>query len=526
MIVSVSPESKERAVSHTPLENAIGPPPPALQENPPHLINTDAAVTTAPPPQLAASEPYLIHSHPRWSLEESQTPWTGLAGVLALTLAAAFTAVYKRTPLLPEFLKAQLSLGQIAFLDRCMVGMWAWRAALLCAGVMLAMIAVEIFYARVYRRHFDFSAPRAVDAAAWARIRARCFAVFACLVPITFLYVYLGEYGFFEFPYKSSFFYSHFHAFFVLALPAILLLSWPYFWLLERYGRPEEINDEFLMLAGWIKKPLAQIRSGDPAQRQENAHIANLARALAVKFFFIPVMFSFCSGNWTAWENTIHLALAQIKNMHWDTLIDVSINFHAFAIPVYSFILLVDVTLGLLGYLASIRLLNTQVVTAEPTLFGWLVALLCYPPIQRGVTAIYLEYSGTSIWPRGLFVSHPTLAFLATFCSLLLMANYAWATVAFGLRFSNLTNRGLVACGPYKYVRHPAYISKNTAWWIEAIPAMMLHPEKALIFMMHLLCTNILYGLRAFTEERHLMREPLYREYCKKVPWRFIPGVF
>ncbi|MBW2459776.1 MAG: isoprenylcysteine carboxyl methyltransferase, partial [Deltaproteobacteria bacterium] len=34
------------------------------------------------------------------------------------------------------------------------------------------------------------------------------------------------------------------------------------------------------------------------------------------------------------------------------------------------------------------------------------------------------------------------------------------------------------------------------------------------------------YGARAWTEERHLSRDPDFRAYKKKVPYRFIPWVW
>ena len=40
---------------------------------------------------------------------------------------------------------------------------------------------------------------------------------------------------------------------------------------------------------------------------------------------------------------------------------------------------------------------------------------------------------------------------------------YAWATMAFGLRFSNLTHRGILTHGPYAFTKHPAYMSKNAS---------------------------------------------------------------
>jgi protein-S-isoprenylcysteine O-methyltransferase Ste14 len=101
-----------------------------------------------------------------------------------------------------------------------------------------------------------------------------------------------------------------------------------------------------------------------------------------------------------------------------------------------------------------------------------------------------------------------------------LFAIYAAATVSFGLRFSNLTNRGTVSRGPYRFVRHPAYLCKCSAWWLEHIPTLTI--TKA--FFLTLLCG--VYALRAWTEERHLGMDPEYREYKKKVPWILFPGIY
>jgi len=485
-------------------------------------------------------------------MEDTQSAWTGLVGLVALSAGAILLACHRpaadpaglsndriarfilsirQTPLLPESIRS-------ATTDYLACTLWGWRYAILTGFVLLSMVAVELFVVKAHRRHFDYSAPHPMDSEAWRRVRNRCLGAFCCLVPITFLYVYLGEYSFFAYPYPSHWYYAHYRTLFVIVVPAILILSWPYFWMVERYGRLDEPLDEFLIVSHWIRRSIKEIRSGDPLQKDENAHIANLARALLVKFFFIPVMVSFCFGNWNAWEFRIHGLLGNTAKMNWDNTTDIALNIHVFALSVYAFILLTDVTLGLVGYLASLRVLDTQVTTAEPTLFGWMVALLCYPPIQRGVTAIYLEYSGYDIWPERIFRQYPTAAILATFCSLLLMGIYAWATVAFGLRFSNLTNRGVVCKGPYAVVRHPAYICKNAAWWVEALPSLFwvhlsdlstplsFNPSMAPIMIMRLVGSNVLYGLRAMTEERHLMREAHYREYCKKVPWRFIPGLW
>ena len=120
----------------------------------------------------------------------------------------------------------------------------------------------------------------------------------------------------------------------------------------------------------------------------------------------------------------------------------------------------------------------------------------------------------------------PILSILVSLVMLALIGVYTWATVAFGLRFSNLTNRGIICSGPYRFVRHPAYITKNLFWWLEAMPFMAADWRVGVRCCICLLGVNLIYGLRAWTEERHLLREPHYREYCQRVRGRFIPGVW
>jgi protein-S-isoprenylcysteine O-methyltransferase Ste14 len=95
-----------------------------------------------------------------------------------------------------------------------------------------------------------------------------------------------------------------------------------------------------------------------------------------------------------------------------------------------------------------------------------------------------------------------------------LTAVYASATVAFGLRFSNLTHRGILTHGPYAWSRHPAYLSKNLFWWISTVPILstgsMVDAARATILLG---VVSGIYYWRAKTEERHLSADPAYRAY-------------
>ncbi len=92
---------------------------------------------------------------------------------------------------------------------------------------------------------------------------------------------------------------------------------------------------------------------------------------------------------------------------------------------------------------------------------------------------------------------------------------YALCTVSFGLRFSNLTHRGIITDGPYRFTKHPAYLAKNLSWWLISVPFVSEQGwGAALRNCMLLALLNLIYYARARTEERHLSRDPDVRGLC------------
>ena len=180
----------------------------------------------------------------------------------------------------------------------------------------------------------------------------------------------------------------------------------------------------------------------------------------------------------------------------------------------YDFVFIVDCGWALAGYASESRWLGNKTRSVEPTALGWVACIFCYPPFN-GVLGTYLPLeTGANR------ITDQTVLLVFRGLTVLFFAVYSSATVAFGWKFSNLTNRGVVTRGPYAYIRHPAYVCKCSAWWLEHIPTMTL--TKA--FFLTLLCG--VYALRAWTEERHLSRDPDYRAYKKKTPWVILPGVY
>ncbi len=92
---------------------------------------------------------------------------------------------------------------------------------------------------------------------------------------------------------------------------------------------------------------------------------------------------------------------------------------------------------------------------------------------------------------------------------------YMLPTIFFGVRFSNLTNRGIVRTGPFAYVRYPAYAAKNIAWWFVGLPVAIYSGlnhglSSMLLLVSGLVFMTAIYYLRAITEEKHLSIDPYY----------------
>ena len=148
-------------------------------------------------------------------------------------------------------------------------------------------------------------------------------------------------------------------------------------------------------------------------------------------------------------------------------------------------------------------------------MLGWIVAVVCYEPFWTLIGRQYLHYGSSLSW--GSWLSNEPLMYGVWGTAILVLtAVYVWATVIFGGRFSNLTNRGIITSGPYRYTKHPAYISKNITWWLISVPFVVTESAAASLKQcLLLLMVNGIYYLRAKTEERHLMRDPDYASYAR-----------
>jgi protein-S-isoprenylcysteine O-methyltransferase Ste14 len=183
----------------------------------------------------------------------------------------------------------------------------------------------------------------------------------------------------------------------------------------------------------------------------------------------------------------------------------------------------VDLLFCVVGYAMTMRLFDSHIRSTEPTMFGWVVALICYQPFYSVIGTWYLRYDENGEWPQ-VFSAYPALSGFWGGCIIALVILYGLATVAFGIRFSNLTHRGIITSGPYRFTRHPAYVSKNLSWWLISVPFLTAADFGTGLRHCCLLgLLNTVYYLRAKTEERHLSRDPKYVAYSA---WIERHGIF
>lgn len=227
------------------------------------------------------------------------------------------------------------------------------------------------------------------------------------------------------------------------------------------------------------------------------------ARAWAVKGFFTAFMISIVPGGF-----------AMLVANDWAPVLGDPVMLAGMLITA---MFVLDAQIGTVGYIMTMKPLDAQIRSANPFLAGWLAALVCYPPFQlmQGNGPLFYQ-TNTRDWAHW-FAGYDALLWVWAGILVFLAAIYAWATVAFGLRFSNLTYRGVLTNGPYRFTKHPAYLSKNAFWWLETLPFLVV--SQSLTDMVRntffLACVSAIYFWRAKTEEAHLLAEdPKYRAYA------------
>jgi protein-S-isoprenylcysteine O-methyltransferase Ste14 len=332
-----------------------------------------------------------------------------------------------------------------------------------------------------------------------------------------------GEYGF----KRGDDYYQGWFRFLDIVLYSYLIAGLPYVLVTRAFKHDPESDRRDL--SGLMGKVLLKAGTLLRVSRERHAfdeYDKKATRALLVKLFFTPLMTHYFLDNFSHMVSNIGYMLNTVPDLIASNQYTHSrFNNDLYNVSVAT-IFSIDVGLAWCGYVISSRWVDNQTVSAEPTMLGWLVALICYPPFQM-VSGLYYASPGEK---DILFLANQWATTIFTTMMVLSYVVYMMATLWFGVRFSNLTNRGIIRKGPYAIVRHPAYASKNFSWWLVMFPVIVYNAthtglQVAVLQTVGLVFITWIYYLRAITEERHLGVDPYYQDYCRQVKYRFIPGV-
>lgn len=352
----------------------------------------------------------------------------------------------------------------------------AYLALIVIGCSALGVFIPDLLWQKVQRRTL-LPAPRAGH---WPRVLTKCLGLALSVGFIGLLYWLSPEY--------HGSFYDDYYAALEVLLPAWAALAVPYIhWVDRRLAEPE---DALWQLGRW---GLGQWRGLDA--RLLGQHLLGWL----VKGYFLPLMFTyFC-------QNLDQLLHYDLKLLH---------SFLGLYDWAYFTLYFVDVSLVSMTYLMSLKATDTHIRSTEPSMLGWIAALVCYQPFWSLISRQYIDYDSGTGWEHWLG-SVPWMRDLWGALILVLVGVYVWATLAFGARFSNLTHRGIITSGPYRFTKHPAYLAKNLSWWLISMPFMLegdLLDALRRSLLLGLLGT--IYYLRAKTEERHLALDPVYGQYA------------
>jgi protein-S-isoprenylcysteine O-methyltransferase Ste14 len=147
---------------------------------------------------------------------------------------------------------------------------------------------------------------------------------------------------------------------------------------------------------------------------------------------------------------------------------------------------------------------RTKALSMQPQ--DWIVAFL---GTTLALAATPADVPG--LIPEGLSACLMVLGFFIQFHAKLILRRKFGVVAA---------NRGIVATGPYQFVRHPMYLGYilTQIGFLTSTPTLWNAAVYLAVFFFQV--------MRILAEERLLLEDPDYQNYSKAVPYRLIPAIF
>jgi hypothetical protein len=211
---------------------------------------------------------------------------------------------------------------------------------------------------------------RAMDT---ARVARKFLGFWMTIGVIALLYAIIPEY------HKD--FYQPFKDAALLLLPAVLVASPFYIAYVDR--RQREPFDAYAQL------PMLLVGHRPDDWSLLRTH----ALGWLVKAFFLPLMFVYVHQNLVS---------------YWSAAVPSPFAFEKFFSWCIEVLYLIDVLLATITYALTLRLLDNHIRSVEPTLGGWVICIICYPPLTTAQEP-YIQYEQDNLYWGEVFYPYPWL---------------------------------------------------------------------------------------------------------------------
>ena len=390
-----------------------------------------------------------------------------------------------------------------------------YRAGFENQWFLLPLLALASLYAAVnffrqLRGNSRFSVLKNVN---WLQLLKKALARYLVWLVV----IYAGAQLYHHLPFYSEQRFQANFMFFDQLLKAYLFVGLPYFlitlWL--KASRQEDFYDPAIRLLHIVKQ------LGTGLVKEENTKSAYLVLRnkynrkvllnLGMRAYFIPIM-------------VIQVLSGTLSNLEMINRLGNDLYILNFLVFVTTFLWLMDVINATLGYCLESRWLENRSRSIDMTFTGWLVCFCCYEPLNQatGYMFPFAPFVATHN-PQDLIVANMNFLIAFKVVEIVVLCGHIYSDVSLGPSIVNITLKKLQTRGPYALVRHPGTTTKLLYWLSQSIVYKQFWTLKIIYgYVMW----AMLYVARALTEERHLKKYPEYRDYMRKVKYRFFPWLF
>lgn len=176
------------------------------------------------------------------------------------------------------------------------------------------------------------------------------------------------------------------------------------------------------------------------------------------------------------------------------------------------------------GYIFASRLIATDLKRVDRTWFGWAINFSCYPPLNAAIFGNWVRYvpaaetrqiyEGAPAWAYHTLPNIPLALFVGGMVIFFALI-HLWGEAIVGIRAANMSSRGIITTGPFRFTRHPIYVSKCFQWAFLFFPILngfgiLNSIQSGILFF--LVCA--IYIGRALGEEKLLATNENYTKYA------------